>query len=310
MQQDKSFAISCGWKDEGEQIIMDTRDLGLSGQLRMEDRPAFRDMLRRIENRMIGAIVTCNVDRLFRNKWGDESGKFMEICHRYNVLVITPDFVYDFRISWHIERFRRRCEEAWNYLEYHVYGRMLKAQEMRGVGGYWTGGSIPLGYIVDRQETLDGRKNLNYNKYIPYPPHAEGIRWIFRRFKEHNGCVAALLREIETRDCLFPDFDDSIDKAVLSVFWHCTAVPGGYTIASETGLRSLLTNVAYIRILGLQQRPHKHAKSRAYCRFQHFLFCLQLSLFDKIGWHTKRRRDREKTAKIHKKAPSKQACLT
>ncbi len=45
MQQDKSFAVSCGWVDDGTCIIMDTRDLGLSGQLKMEERPAFVDML-------------------------------------------------------------------------------------------------------------------------------------------------------------------------------------------------------------------------------------------------------------------------
>ena len=39
MQQDKSFAVKCGWQEE--MIIVDTRDLGVSGQLRMEDRPAF-----------------------------------------------------------------------------------------------------------------------------------------------------------------------------------------------------------------------------------------------------------------------------
>src|SRR5947209_18374017 len=79
MQKDKSFALFCGWRDD--QIILDDRDLGVSGQLRMEDRLAFHDMLRRIANDTIKAVVTTNVDRLFRNKWGDESGKFMEICH-------------------------------------------------------------------------------------------------------------------------------------------------------------------------------------------------------------------------------------
>ncbi len=246
MQQDKSFTVSCGWVDDGNQIILDSRDLGLSGQLRMEDRPAFRDLLRRIENNGISAVVACNVDRLFRNKWGDESGKFMEICHRYNVLVVTPDFVYDFRISWHIERFRRRCEEAWNYLEYHIYGRMLKAQEIRGFAGYWTGRSIPLGYIVDRRETIDGVKNPLYLKYVPYEPHAAVIRWVFHRCKQLNCCIEALLREIEAKGYLFPDFDERVEQAVRNQFHHCTKVLGGYTIASHTGLRHLLMNVAYI----------------------------------------------------------------
>src|SRR5947207_9970594 len=200
MQKDKSFAISCGWRED--LIILDDRDLGVSGQTLMEDREAFNDMLRRIASGKIKAVVVVNVDRLFRDKWGAESGKFMEICCTYGVIIVTPDFVYDFRISWHIERFKRRCEEAWNYLEYHIYGRMLPAREVRGYAGYWTGRSIPLGYIVDRQEKIDGVKNPLYLKYVPYKPHVEVIRWLFRRFKELNCCVEALLREIEAKGCL------------------------------------------------------------------------------------------------------------
>lgn len=49
MQQDKRFALRCGWTNE--RIIMDTRDLGLSGRLRMEDRPAFSDMIAGIRRR-------------------------------------------------------------------------------------------------------------------------------------------------------------------------------------------------------------------------------------------------------------------
>ncbi|WP_322480628.1 recombinase family protein, partial [Thermogemmatispora sp.] len=113
MQKDKAFALRCGWRED--QIIVDDRDLGVSGQLRMEDRIAFNEMLRRIAGGLIKAVVVWNIDRLFRNRWGDESGKFMEICHTHGVVVVTPDFVYDFRISWHIDRFKRRCEEAWNY---------------------------------------------------------------------------------------------------------------------------------------------------------------------------------------------------
>src|SRR5260370_30222778 len=51
MQQDKTFALKHGWSLE--MIIMDTSDLGLSGQLRMEDRPAFVKMLLLIEDGMV-----------------------------------------------------------------------------------------------------------------------------------------------------------------------------------------------------------------------------------------------------------------
>src|SRR5437763_1527980 len=54
MQQDKRFALRCGWTDE--RIIMDTRDLGLSGQLRMEERPAFSEMIASIGKGKIKVI--------------------------------------------------------------------------------------------------------------------------------------------------------------------------------------------------------------------------------------------------------------
>src|SRR5258708_37898187 len=60
MQKDKSFALSCGWTED--KIILDDRDLGVSGQRRIEDRHAFNEMLRRLANGHIKAVVTVHVD--------------------------------------------------------------------------------------------------------------------------------------------------------------------------------------------------------------------------------------------------------
>src|SRR6266851_10111363 len=73
MQQDKGFALLCGWIEE--RIIMDTDDLGLSGQLRMEDRPAFVKMLRNIANGKVKTVIVANISRFFRRKWNDEAEK-------------------------------------------------------------------------------------------------------------------------------------------------------------------------------------------------------------------------------------------
>jgi predicted site-specific integrase-resolvase len=142
MQQDKSFAILCGWVDDGVHIIVDTDDLGVSGQLKMEERVTFVKMLRRIANGEIKTVIAAQVDRLFRDRWGAEYSKFMEICYTYGVKVVTPnatrtaiEFIYDFSVNWHVDKFRRKCEEAWSYMENHVYGRMLPAQEKVWLSG-------------------------------------------------------------------------------------------------------------------------------------------------------------------------------
>lgn len=168
----------------------------------------------------------------------------MEICFTYGVLVVTPDFVYNFAIDWHVERFRRRCEEAWNYLQYHVYGRMLPAQKELGEMGYWAGGNLPVGYIVDRREKVDGKKNPNFRKFIPYEPHAAVVRWLFERFRELAGQTSELFREIDRLPFLFPDFDESMDKELVKKF-RMKKVHGGYKISSVFGLRYILSNPVY-----------------------------------------------------------------
>jgi len=182
----------------------------------------------------------------------------MEICYTFGVKVVTPnpwrtgiDFVYDFSIPWHVDKFRRKCEEAWSYLENHVYGRMLAAQDELWQSGYWSGGNLPMGYIVDRRGKLDGKKNPDYRKYIPYPPHVVIVVWLFERYRQLVGNLNALLREILKRPYLFPAFEAGIEEEIIRKFTQYTKVYDeqgeiiGYTISSEGGLRSLLSNPAY-----------------------------------------------------------------
>ncbi|MEO8954847.1 MAG: recombinase family protein [Ktedonobacteraceae bacterium] len=171
MQVDRTFALTCGWSQE--LIILDDRDLGLSGQLRMEDRPAFNDMLRRIADGQVKIVIAAQVDRLFRDRWGKEYSKFMEICYLYGAKVVTLnhsrtsiDFMYDFSISWHVDQFRRKCEDAWRYIENHV-GRMLAAKDELGESGRWAGGNLPIGFLVDRREKVDGKKIPTTARFTP-----------------------------------------------------------------------------------------------------------------------------------------------
>jgi DNA invertase Pin-like site-specific DNA recombinase len=191
MQQDRKFALRCGWPDNDDIIIVENDDLGLSGQLRMEDRPAFVKMLRNIANGKVKTVIVANISRFFRRKWNDEAEKFMQICDTYEVRVVVPNasrtaikFVYDFSQRAHVEQFRRECEEAWNYLENHIYGTMHAAMDELGRAGFWTGGNLPIGYIVDRREKIDEKKNPNYLRFILYEPHAKVIRWLFARYWE------------------------------------------------------------------------------------------------------------------------------
>jgi len=57
----------------------------------MEERPAFSDMIMRIAEGKIKAIIAANVSRLFRDRWGKEYSRFMEICYTYGVKVVIAN---------------------------------------------------------------------------------------------------------------------------------------------------------------------------------------------------------------------------
>jgi hypothetical protein len=232
-----NIALRLGWKED--QVRHPKDDMELSGTLRMEDRPAFKLMLQWIISAQVRAVIAVNVDRLFRDKWGTEYSKFMEICEKYHVLVVTPDMVYDFSDSYCIKLFRDRCIQAWEYLEYQVHKRMLGAKDFLGQTGRWAGGNLPPGYIVDRN-----KHSPTFRKYIRYMHWVPIIVRMFERYRELGDNLMALHREYDAKPFMFPDFEEWVDPEIV-VKCQLKKVPGGYTMGLASMLR-LLTNPVYL----------------------------------------------------------------
>ncbi len=265
MQQDRRFCLLCGWPND--HIIMDTRDLGISGRLRMEERPAFADMIARIAasdpRRRVRTIVAANVSRLFRDRWGKEYSRFMEICYTYGVKVVIAnktrtgiEHIYDFSKSSDVELFRRKCEEAWSFIENQI-GMMHALKDELGYSGCWVGGGLPTGFMVDLRERINGRDNPTYKKYVPYPAWAERVARLQVRYRELGGNVNELYRELERTGFMFPPLDESVPKelrgkiAISEVYENPDApkeqrIIKGYKIASLHGLTCVLSNPANI----------------------------------------------------------------
>ncbi len=232
-----NLALRCGWKQH--QVRHPKEDMELSGTLRMEDRPAFKQMLQWIINGEVRAVIAVNVDRLFRDKWGTEYSKFMEICEKYHVIVITPDMVYDFSDDWCVRSFRDKCIQAWEYLSYQVYKRMLGAKDYLGETGRWAGGNLPPGYIVDRN-----KHSSTFRRYIRYMAWSPIILRMFERYRELNDNLMALHREYDSLPCMFPDFEKWVDPEIIAKC-KLKKVPGGYTM-SLSAMTRMLTNPVYL----------------------------------------------------------------
>ncbi|GAC1613668.1 MAG: hypothetical protein NVS4B7_05260 [Ktedonobacteraceae bacterium] len=232
-----NMALRLGWQQP--QVRHPKDDMELSGTLRMEDRPAFKLMLQWIIQGQVRAVIAVNVDRLFRDKWGTEYSKFMEICEKYHVLVVTPDMVYDFSDSYCIKLFRDRCIQAWEYLEYQIHKRMLGAKDFLGETGRWAGGNLPPGYIVDRN-----KKSPTFRKYVRYMPWSPIILRMFERYRELNDNLMALHREYDSKPFMFPDFEEWVDPEIVNKC-RLQKVPSGYTMGLSTMTR-MLCNPVYL----------------------------------------------------------------
>lgn len=240
-----AFAKRLGWDEE--HIILFTQDLAKSGKLRIDQREGLRTLIEYIEEGKVKTVLVFLEDRLFRDETGIQYNVFIDVCKRHSVMVVTPHMTYDFTNPFHVKQFRWRCEEAADYLRDYVVHRLQGAKNRLSETGRYAGRAIPVGYIVDQEETIivEGKPvpNPTYRKFIVYEPHAEIVRWLFKRYWQLNGRLRTLCRELQNLPFVFPEFEADVTKYVA--LYHLKRVAGGYHI-SRPGLAGLLTNVAYL----------------------------------------------------------------
>jgi hypothetical protein len=237
------LAIECGWKPG--QIHEYKQDMALSGQLLMEERPSFKALLQDIVSGKVKAVIAIDVDRLFRDKWGKEYAKFMEICEKYHVIVITPRFIYDFRNPNHVKLFRDEAVRAWDYMENQIYGKLHAAKDFLSSTGRFSGHKIPTGLTVDRD-----KKSPTYRRYKPIEEYRSIVIGIYERCRDLGFNVNRLFRELNKLPFVFPDLPD-LDPRTEG----CMAmrkVPGGYSFSAPLSLQRYLINLALIGI-----KPYK-----------------------------------------------------
>jgi hypothetical protein len=148
--------------------------------------------------------------------------------------------------------FIEACKRAWEQFDTQLNKRMMPMRAYKAHGGYYDSRGINIGYIVDKD-----KKSPTYNRYVIYEPHAEFIRWLYRRFIELSGSLALLAKEIEKQPIHFPWLADSYfnKKCPLS------KIPGvGYRIGTWKTLKGILTNNVYIGVwkAGDDEYPGNH----------------------------------------------------
>ncbi|CAG1009150.1 hypothetical protein ANRL4_03997 [Anaerolineae bacterium] len=240
-----------GWVRERIQMV--DLDRGISGTKGIKERPGMSTVFDLIQQGQIGAVASQDVDRFFREMAQIETNIFIDACRRHNVLVLTPTFIYDFahptQGRFHIQMFREQVQRAADYLEFHIRGRLVRARHYRTERGFYTGRKIAPGFMVDMRELLpDGSRNPQFRRYVRFDPWADVLLAYFDRFRINEGNLEETWREIEAEGPGFP----AVTPEMLppGFLWkqylrHHSALTG-QLVPTVSGLKYLLTNVAYI----------------------------------------------------------------
>ncbi len=248
------YVTTLGW--QANTIILIDEDEGVSGAKRIDERIGMSRLFDLIITDKIGAVAVQAEDRLFRDETQIQVNVFIDACVKNDVRVLTPYFKYNFADKlegpYHRLLFRMRAEQAADFLNSYVRGRLYAAKERMLMQGMWMGGNINLGYMVDDRKSLpSGVPNPNWRKYQPFEPCAEVVIKIFETFVMLGGNQRATLRYLHDNGPHFPDFDNpELLRHVPPGFSWAKPMRmlkrGAIYMVGSVALQNMLTNAVYL----------------------------------------------------------------
>ena len=225
-----------------DNYVLFDADLGMSGTLRIDQRPALQELIRRINADEIKAVLVYQISRLFRDLTGIQYNTFADDCKKHHCILVTAfdGMVYNFNNPIHMKMFRFLAETAAEYLQQQIgllhEARLRKARK----GLYVSLGRVPSGFIVDYD-----KDSPTFKKIVSYEEHRDVILdSLYRRYYSLCGDFSALCREIDSMPYVFPLFEPWVDRRILNQ-WNKRLQNNGYSLTRK-GIITVMTNPANI----------------------------------------------------------------
>src|SRR5712692_6004342 len=179
-------------------IITKDQDEGISAQKGIDVRLDLADIYRAMKAGECGLIAAFDASRLWRDRDRVHADDFILKIKKYNVPVMLYERTYWPKIDSDMDALRALFEDAQKQLD-QCYKKMNPARQEAILSGSFGGHCVPTGYAVVGE--------LGNKHYVIYEPHAALVRWLFLRYKQLNGNLGRLGRELVNADFHFPNFD-------------------------------------------------------------------------------------------------------
>ncbi len=229
---------------ENGSIIVDCRDLGLSGSLGEDKRPGLRDLWEKVGGGEVGAVyLTEGMSRLSRDRDRVLGYKLLKLLKEHQCRIRTPDGVYNPAVPRDWENLAEDIEDSADEMK-KLGIRLGRRRTSKAAEGRHVGNPVTPGYIV----TIEGqRRDGSYilGKWEPYPPHQ---RVVIRALEElvRQRSVHKAAQALGAQEVLFPLFPEELRyMETRSVLRQYLKTQRGYAISSYA-LKGLATDLKLI----------------------------------------------------------------
>jgi len=233
---------------EDGDVIVDCRDLGLSGSLGQDKRPGLGTLWKKVESGDVGAVyLTEGMSRLSRDRDRILGYRLLKLLKEQKCRIRTPEGVYNPAIRRDWENLAEDVEASANEMTksgIRLGGRrVLKAGEGKHVGS-----PVCPGYIVN----IEGHKSDGsyiLGKWQPYLPHQEVVITALKELVK-QGSLFKTSRALNARGVVFPFFTEEFKyMETRSSLRRYHRNDSGYQI-SPHDLKGLATN---LKLTGIWQ---------------------------------------------------------
>jgi len=239
------------WED-GE-VIVDCRDLGISGQLSEDKRPGLANLRSRLEANEVGCLyLTEGMSRLSRDQNRIISHQVLKLLKEQQCRVRTPDGIWNPVVERDWEYLHEELEDAAQELK--VMGKRLqrrrnsKAREGRHVGS-----PVVAGFVIEIEgQRPDGR--YIFGKWKAYPPHAEIVNIVLKHLVDLRSPMKAA-QALKEQNIVFPYFPPELSYMVTRTeLRSCHKTALGYVVTPAL-ISGLAQNPALIGVWSFSNQP-------------------------------------------------------
>jgi len=231
---------------EDGDVVIDCRDLGLSGSLGEDKRPGLGSLWQGVESGEIGAVyLTEGMSRLSRDRDRVLGYKLLKLLKERKCRIRTPEGVYNPAIPRDWENLADDIEDSADEMK-KLGIRLGRRRASKAAEGRHVGNPVCPGYTV----TIEGqRRDGSYimGKWQPYPPHQEVVITALEELVRQRSIYKAA-PALRARGVVFPFFAEELKyMETRSVLRQYLKSDKGYLITSYA-LKGLATNLKLIGI--------------------------------------------------------------